>query len=158
MIETPAAARAAPALAEHSEFLSIGTNDLTAATLGADRFAANAAHAHDPRVLASIARSVAAAHGAGLAIEVCGEAASDPVMVPLLVGLGVDELSVGAARVGEVRSWVRELSAGRVAALARAALAMGSAAEVEAAVRSAQGGDSGDERVERSGRVHALGA
>jgi phosphoenolpyruvate-protein kinase (PTS system EI component) len=136
MIETPRAAQNASLIAEHSSFLSIGTNDLTAATLGADRFAANSARAYDPRVLRSIARSVAAAHDAGIALEVCGEAASDAVMLPLLVGLGVDEVSVGAARVGEVRSWIRELNAGQAGAVARSALTLDSADEVARAVGS----------------------
>jgi phosphoenolpyruvate-protein kinase (PTS system EI component) len=172
MIETPGAAGQATAIAGRSEFLSIGTNDLTAATLGADRFAANDAHAHAPRVLRLIDASVTAAHQAGIAIEVCGEAASDPVMAPLLVGLGVDELSVGAARVGVVREWVRRLDAAQAGEIARAALTMESAEQVEAAAGplamslrgaevgsvSVQTGNGRGERVERSGRVHALGA
>jgi phosphoenolpyruvate-protein kinase (PTS system EI component) len=164
MIETPAAARAARALAIRADFLSIGTNDLTAATLGADRFAANQARAHDPRVLALIAQSVAAAHEAGICIEVCGEAASDPLTLPLLVGLGVDEVSVGAARVGTVRRWIRGLSQVEVHELAEAALAMSEAVEVETAVRplarrleSAEGGHAADQGLERNGRVLALG-
>jgi multiphosphoryl transfer protein len=136
MIETPRAAHEASLIAEHSAFLSIGTNDLTAATLGADRFAANHARAYHPRVLRSIARSVAAAHDAGIALEVCGEAASDPVMLPLLVGLGVDEVSVGAARVGEVRGWIRGLSAEQAETVARLALTLDSPDEVARAVRS----------------------
>jgi phosphoenolpyruvate-protein kinase (PTS system EI component) len=135
MIETPEAARAADAIARSSDFLSIGTNDLTASTLGADRFAANTACAHHPFVLRSIARSVAAAHDAGIPIEVCGEAASDPIMLPLLIGLGIDELSVGAARVGAVRQWIRELNAAEVAGVARSALTMDTAEEVAWAVR-----------------------
>jgi phosphoenolpyruvate-protein kinase (PTS system EI component) len=138
MIETPRAARNAALIAEHSSFLSIGTNDLTAATLGADRFAANSARAYDPRVLRSIAHTVAAAHEAGIALEVCGEAASETVMLPLLVGLGVDEVSVGAARVGEVRGWIRGLSAERAEALARAALTLDSPDEVARTVGSMQ--------------------
>ena len=136
MIETPRAAQNAWLIGQHSAFLSIGTNDLTAATLGADRFAANRARAYDPRVLRSIARSVAAAHDAGIAVEVCGEAASDTVMLPLLVGLGVDEVSVGAARVGEVRGWIRELNAEDAEAVARSALTLDSADDVARAVRS----------------------
>jgi phosphoenolpyruvate-protein kinase (PTS system EI component) len=135
MIETPTAAQNAAAIAEHSDYLSIGTNDLTAATLGVDRFAANAARPHHPWVLRSIARSVAAAHDAGIRIEVCGEAASDPIMLPLLVGLGIDEVSVGAARVGQVRNWIRQLSATETAGLARSALTMDAAEEVESAAR-----------------------
>ncbi len=122
MIETPAAAGIADSLAQRAGFLSIGTNDLTAATLGADRFAGGAGVAHHPRVLVAIARSVRAARRAGIPIEVCGEAASDPVAMPLLVGLGVDELSVGASRVGTVRAWVRELRLEEVQELAMRAL------------------------------------
>jgi phosphoenolpyruvate-protein kinase (PTS system EI component) len=110
MIETPAAVADAPAIAARAAFLSIGTNDLTASTLGVDRFAAGTARADDPRVLAAIARTVDAAHEAALTVEVCGEAAADPLMVPLLLGLGVDELSTGAARVGELRAQIRSLS------------------------------------------------
>jgi phosphoenolpyruvate-protein kinase (PTS system EI component) len=135
MIETPEAVRNAPAIAERSDFLSIGTNDLTASTLGLNRFAANTARAHHPLVVQSIAASVVAAHEAGIPIEVCGEAASDPLMLPLLVGLGIDEISVGAARVGTVREWIRQLDAEEAAGLARSALTMDAAEEVEWAVR-----------------------
>ena len=134
MIETPAAASNASAIAAESDLLSIGTNDLTATTLGADRFAVNRAAAHDPRVLALVDSSVEAAHAAGIPIEVCGEAASDSIMLPLLVGLGIDELSVGAAQVGAVRARVRALDAAEAGRLARSTLAMGSAEDVEAAV------------------------
>jgi phosphoenolpyruvate-protein kinase (PTS system EI component) len=136
MIETPSAAQNAALIARQSGFLSIGTNDLTAATLGADRFAANSARAYDPRVLRSVARVVSAADEAGIALEVCGEAASDPVMLPLLVGLGVDEVSVGAARVGEVRAWIRRLNAEQAEAVARSALTLGSPDDVARAVGS----------------------
>jgi phosphoenolpyruvate-protein kinase (PTS system EI component) len=135
MVETPLAAANARAIAEESDFLSIGTNDLTSSTLGADRFAANEARAHDPRVLRLIARSVQAAHEAGIPIEVCGEAASDPLMLPLLVGLGVDEVSVGAAQVGAVRRWIRRMAARDADRLARSTLVMDSAEEVERAAR-----------------------
>jgi phosphoenolpyruvate-protein kinase (PTS system EI component) len=135
MIETPLAVQNAGTIAERSHFLSIGTNDLTATTLQADRFARNTARAHHPRVLRAVAASVEAAHEAGIRIEVCGEAASDPIMLPLLVGLRIDELSVGAARVGEVRDWIRQLRTAEAAGLARSALTMDAADEVERAVR-----------------------
>jgi phosphoenolpyruvate-protein kinase (PTS system EI component) len=123
MVELPEAAERAAELAAEVDFLSIGTNDLTAATLGVDRFSAGDAPAHHPRVLAHVARTIRAARAAGVPVEVCGEAASDPVALPLLVGLGADELSVGAARVGAVRSWVRELSFEEAARQAERALA-----------------------------------
>lgn len=165
MVETPRAAGAARALAAASDFLSIGTNDLTAATLGIDRFSGGAARSYDPRVLAHIAASVDAAHEAGRKIEVCGEAASDPMLLPLLVGLGVDELSVGAARVGLVRRWVRRLSYDGVQRLGAQALAMRSAEQVEALVgslagelRSAEVDDAVGKRLHGSGRLLAFGA
>jgi phosphoenolpyruvate-protein kinase (PTS system EI component) len=122
MIETPAAVAGARAIAERSAFVSIGTNDLTASTLGVDRFAVSTARADDPRVLRAIACTVDAAHDAGRTVEVCGEAAGDPGMLPLLLGLGVDELSTGAARVGEVRARIRSLSLDRCRRAAGAAL------------------------------------
>jgi phosphoenolpyruvate-protein kinase (PTS system EI component) len=134
MVETPRAAGVAHQLAVRADFLSVGTNDLTAATLGEDRFAEGRAPAHHPRVLGHIARVVAAARAAGIPVEVCGEAASDPRCAPLLVGLGVDELSVGAARVGAVRGWVRSLDASECAALAAAAVAADGPEDVEALV------------------------
>jgi len=60
-------------------------------------------------VLRLVAATARAAHAARILVDVCGEAASDPKVMPILVGLGVDELSVAAARVGQVRQWVREL-------------------------------------------------
>jgi phosphoenolpyruvate-protein kinase (PTS system EI component) len=122
MIETPAAVAGATAIATQAAFLSIGTNDLTASTLGVDRFTAATARADDPRVLAAIAQTVDAAHATGRTVEVCGEAAGDPLMLPLLLGLGVDELSTGAARVGELRAQIRSLSLDDCRRTARAAL------------------------------------
>jgi len=109
MIETREAAMSAAAIADVSDFFSIGTNDLTQAALGLDRERSRTAPATDPRVLRLIDVTVRAAHAAELTVDVCGEAGSDPTVLPVLVGLGVDELSVAAARVGEVRQWVREL-------------------------------------------------
>jgi len=105
MLETTGAIDAAGAIAAEADFLSIGTNDLTADVLGTDRFAPGGAVPHDPRVLRAIARAGEAAAAHGRVLEVCGEAASDPRMIPLLIGAGVTELSVGAARVGQ--TWER---------------------------------------------------
>ena len=109
MIETPDAAQGASEIAKVSDFLSLGTNDLTQLVLGMDREHSKSAPVTDPRVLRLIDSTVRAAHAAGILVDVCGEAASDPVAMPILVGLGVDELSVAAARVGEVRHWIRGL-------------------------------------------------
>jgi phosphoenolpyruvate-protein kinase (PTS system EI component) len=110
MIETPAAVEHAAEIAARSAFLSIGTNDLTAAVLGVDRFGAGQVRTEDPRVLDAIAHTVQAGHAAGIPVEVCGEAAADPALVPTLIGLGVDELSAGAARVGDLRAQIRAIS------------------------------------------------
>jgi phosphoenolpyruvate-protein kinase (PTS system EI component) len=135
MIELPEAAEAAHEIAAECDFLSVGTNDLTHATLGTDRFAHGEAPAHDPRVLRHIAAAARAAKEAGIPLEVCGEAASDPLTVPLLVGLGADELSVGAARVGTVRAWIRGLNYEEAAELALEALTAGDAAAVDRIAR-----------------------
>jgi phosphoenolpyruvate-protein kinase (PTS system EI component) len=159
MVETAAAVAHAPQIAGAADFLSIGTNDLTASILGLDRFATSKASAHDPRVLRAIAATVDAARSAGKPVEVCGEAASDPLMVPLLIGLGVRQLSVGAARVGSVRGWVRGLDLAGAERAAQTALSLGSADEVQEALAgsSAPAGDGGAERVERRGGVAAFG-
>ena len=109
MIETPEAANAADEIAAECQFLSIGTNDLTQLILGLDRERSNTAPVLDPRVLRLIARTTRAGRAVGIPVDVCGEAASDSSVMPVLVGLGVDELSVAAARVGQVREWVRGL-------------------------------------------------
>ena len=131
MVEVPAAATLADRLAAAADFLSVGTNDLASLELGRGRDVPGLAPAHHPAVLRRVAQVVAAAHEAGLPVEVCGEAASDPRALPLLVGLGVDELSVGVARVGEVRARVRRLSFESARAVAGRALDAESASEVE---------------------------
>ncbi|MEA2169707.1 MAG: multiphosphoryl transfer protein [Solirubrobacteraceae bacterium] len=163
MIETTEALDDLDALAAGADYLSIGTNDLSAAVLGVDRFG-GAPEAHDPRILAAIRRTVAAAQRAGIPLEVCGEAASDPRVLPLLVGLGVDEVSVGASRVGTVRAWIRALGYQECVALAEQAGALGDAATVAELVaplaerlRSVERGDEPGERVERGGGVLAAG-
>lgn len=113
MIETPQAAAHAPEIAARSDFLSIGTNDLTQMVLGLDREKSRSAPVLDARVLSLIAATTRAGRNAGIPIDVCGEAASDPNVMPVLVGLGVGELSVAAARVGQVREWVRRLDFAR---------------------------------------------
>ena len=135
MIEVPSAALIADALARECDFFSIGTNDLTQYTLAVDR--GNEAIAHlfrpmHPAVLALIDASVRAANRAGIPVSVCGEMASNPLAVPLLVGLGIGELSGTPRGVPVVKEIVRALDSGDVAADARRALAVGTVAEVEA--------------------------
>jgi phosphoenolpyruvate-protein kinase (PTS system EI component) len=162
MIETRAAVERLDAIAATADFLSIGTNDLTHSLLSTDRFAPVESAAHHPRVLAAVGEVVRAAHAQGRVVEVCGEAASHPTAMPLLLGLGVDELSVGAARVGQVRRWVRTLDHAHVRALAAAALSLDSATAVAELVRPTsellgQAGDAAAESVERSLGVVSVG-
>ena len=139
MIEVPSAALLAPVLAKEVDFFSVGTNDLTQYTLAIDRghptLSAQADGLH-PAVLQLIDITVRAAHAHGKWVGVCGELAADPLAVPVLVGLGVDELSVGARSIGEVKARVRELSLPQAQELARQALAVGSAQEVRTLVET----------------------
>jgi len=109
MIETPAGARRSTELALHADFFSIGTNDLVATTLGLDRDQPEASplSAAEPAVVELMRRTVESAHAAGITVEVCGEAAGEPELTSLLVGLGVDELSVSPARLDAIRDAVR---------------------------------------------------
>jgi phosphoenolpyruvate-protein phosphotransferase len=139
MIEVPSAALIADALASECDFFSIGTNDLTQYTLAVDRGNERVAHLYDPlhpSVLALIDRSVRAANRAGIPVSICGESASDPLAVPLLVGLGISELSGAPSAVPVVKEIVRALDSGDVAADARAALVAASAEEVHAIAAS----------------------
>ena len=133
MIEVPAAAIAADILAAECDFFSIGTNDLTQYTLAVDRGNERVAHLYDglhPAVIALIDNSVKAAHRAGIPISICGELASDPQAVPILIGLGIEEFSVVPAAVPLVKEIVRALNSREVARDAREALVMASAREV----------------------------
>jgi phosphoenolpyruvate-protein phosphotransferase len=135
MVEVPGAVAMADRIAAEVGLFSIGTNDLTSLQLGLDRTRPGGAPAHHPAVLRLIADTVAAAGRARIPVEVCGEASSDPLMMPLLVGLGVDELSVGAAMVARVRAWVRALDQGEASRIALRALEAESAAEVRSLAR-----------------------
>ena len=143
MIEVPAAALVADGLAEVADFFSIGTNDLVQYTMAADRTnaaVADLATALQPAVLRLIDGVVRAAVARGRHVAVCGEAAADPVVIPLLVGLGVDGLSVAPGSVGAVRARLAALDSTVCRALATAALAARSVVEVEALVADAIAG------------------
>lgn len=139
MIEVPSAALLAPVLAKEVDFFSVGTNDLTQYTLAIDRghptLSAQADGLH-PAVLQLIDITVRAAHANGKWVGICGELAADPLAVPVLVGLGVDELSVSARSIGEVKACVRELNLSAAKQLAQTALTVGSATEVRALVEA----------------------
>ncbi|UCZ87510.1 phosphoenolpyruvate--protein phosphotransferase [Pseudomonas sp. L5B5] len=139
MIEVPSAALLAPVLAKEVDFFSVGTNDLTQYTLAIDRghptLSAQADGLH-PAVLQLIDITVRAAHAHGKWVGVCGELAADPLAVPVLVGLGVDELSVSGRSIAEVKARVRELGLAQARTLAQQALAVGSANDVRALVEA----------------------
>jgi phosphoenolpyruvate-protein phosphotransferase len=109
MIETRQAAQRASEIAKEVDFLSLGTNDLTQLVLGLDRERSRSAPVTDVKVLRLIDATMRAGRAAGIPVDVCGEAASDPIAMPIMVGLGADELSVAAARVGDVRQRIRGL-------------------------------------------------
>ena len=133
MIEVPAAALIVASLAREADFFSLGTNDLVQYTLACDRgnprVAALCRFQH-PAVLRLVDMTVRAAHGAQRPVGVCGEAAGDMLAVPLLVGLGVDDLSVEPARLPAVRAQLLALNYRRLHELATKACALAGADEV----------------------------
>jgi phosphoenolpyruvate-protein kinase (PTS system EI component) len=120
MVELAATARSAPAFAGSVSFFSIGTNDLTADVLGRDRTALGPADAAERRVLAAIGDVVRAAGQAGIGLSVCGDAAADPAVLPLLLDLGVRTVSVGAAKVTAVARWIGQYTGSPAAGTASA--------------------------------------
>jgi phosphocarrier protein FPr len=139
MIEVPAAALLADIFAKEVDFFSIGTNDLTQYTLAMDRghpqLSAQADGLH-PAVLRLIDKTVQAAHAAGKWTGICGELGADPQAVPILVGLGVDELSVSVPAIPAVKAQIRSLSFSTAQRLAAEALGCASALEVRRTVDS----------------------
>jgi len=143
MIEVPSAALLADRLAAHVDFFSIGTNDLTQYTLAVDRqhpeLAAMADSLH-PAVLRLVERTVAGARRHGRWVGVCGGLAGEPLGAALLVGLGVDELSMSVGDLGPIKALLRRHRLSELQALAQRALDLDSADEVRAlgaALRSA---------------------
>lgn len=134
MVEVPAAALLAEHFARELAFFSIGTNDLTQYTLAVDRANRELARTYrpfHPAVLRLIERVVRAGRRAGISVSLCGELAADPLAVPVLVGLGLDELSMHPPALPVVRSLVRAISLADARRIARKALSLGSAKEVE---------------------------
>ncbi|MGB4948249.1 MAG: phosphoenolpyruvate--protein phosphotransferase, partial [Candidatus Competibacter denitrificans] len=136
MVEIPAAAIMAAQFAREVDFFSIGTNDLTQYTLAMDRGHPKLAPKVDglnPSILRLIAWTVKAAHDEGKWVGVCGGIASDPQAVPLLIGLGVDELSVSLPTIPSIKAQIRTLWLHECQELAQRALALETAAEVRMA-------------------------
>jgi phosphotransferase system enzyme I (PtsI) len=133
MIEIPSAALIADTLAQRAKFFSIGSNDLIQYTLAADRTNEKVSHLYEPThpaILRLIKNTVDAAHRHGIWTGVCGEIAGDVFLTPLLLGLGVDELSTAPSVVPQVKYIVRRLKMSEAQALAEFALQCDSPPEI----------------------------
>jgi len=139
MIEIPSAALTADAIAPHVKFFSLGTNDLIQYTIAVDRVNERVAYLYQPThpaVLKLIRETVDAGHRNGIWVGLCGEMAGDPVMSPLLLGMGIDELSVAPSSVPLVKDMIRSVTYEQARRLAGEALACRSSADVAALCRS----------------------
>ncbi len=133
MIEIPSAAMTADIIARQCDFFSIGTNDLIQYMIAIDRVNNRIAHLYEPThpaVVRMLKRIVDEGHRAKIPVAVCGEMAGDPVFVPLLLGLGVDELSMTPPLIPAVKYLVRSMTMQDAKALAEKALEMDSAKEI----------------------------
>lgn len=133
MIEIPSAALTADQLAKQCNFFSIGTNDLIQYLIAIDRINDRVAHLYEPThpaVLRTLVRVIEEAHRASISVSVCGEMAGDPVYVPLLLGLGVDELSMTPALIPTAKYVIRSMTMDDARKMAQEALSMDSAKEI----------------------------
>jgi len=133
MVETPSAALIANTLARYAKFFSLGTNDLIQYSLAMDRTNEKIAHLYEPThpaIVRLIKMTVDAAHQNGNWVGVCGEMAGDPVLVPLLLGLGVDELSAAPSMIPQIKYLIRRLKITEARELAAFALQSESGSEI----------------------------
>ena len=140
MMETPAASLIADLLAEEADFFSIGTNDLTQYTMAVDRGNAKVAYlysTYNPAVLRSIKNIIEAGNKAGIMVGMCGEAASDPLLIPLLISFGLNEYSVSAVSVLKTRATISKWTKADADELAKKALACSTEAEVLEVLKNA---------------------
>lgn len=139
MIEIPSAALTAHLLAPHVDFFSLGTNDLVQYTLAVDRVNERIAYLYQPThpaIIRLIKNTVDVGHQHGIWTGVCGEMAGNPLMVPLLIGLGVDEFSVSTSLVPMIKEVVRKLRYSQAEELATTVLALESAYEITETCRN----------------------
>ena len=140
MTETAASAAIADLLAKEADFFSIGTNDLTGYTMAVDRGNAKVAYlysAFQPAVLRSIRQIIVAAKEAGIPVGMCGEAAADPLMIPLLMSFGLDEYSVNPVLVLTARCIISKWTKAEADALAEKVMAMDNVEDIVAALKEA---------------------
>jgi phosphotransferase system enzyme I (PtsI) len=133
MIEVPSAALTANLIAPHVKFFSLGTNDLVQYTLAVDRVNERIAYLYEPThpaIIKLIKNTIDVGRAHGIWTGICGEVAGNPIMVPLLIGLGIDELSVTPSQTGLVKSVIRRLRFSQAERLAGEVLRSESGAEV----------------------------
>ena len=133
MIEVPSAAITANLIAPHVDFFSLGTNDLVQYTLAVDRVNERVAYLYEPThpaIVRLIKSTIDVGHEHGIWTGICGEVAANPLMSPLLMGLGIDEFSMSPSAIPMVKQAIRNLRFAEAEELARAALASESATEV----------------------------
>lgn len=138
MIETAAASLMADVFAKEADFFSIGTNDLTQYTMSVDRGNKKISYLYstfNPAVLRSIRHIIACGREEGIMVGMCGEAASDPMMIPLLLAFGLNEFSMSASAILKARKLVTEYSTAQLQAVADKAMSFATAAEVEQYMR-----------------------
>ena len=138
MVETAAASLMADVFAKEAAFFSIGTNDLTQYTMSVDRGNDKVSYLYstfNPAVLRSIKRIITCGREAGIMVGMCGEAASDPLMIPLLLAFGLNEFSMSASAILYARKLITSYSIGELQAVADKAMSFATAAEVEAYMR-----------------------
>jgi phosphotransferase system enzyme I (PtsI) len=134
MVEVPSAVTIADLLAKEADFFSVGTNDLIQYSLAIDRSNEHLAAMYQPlhpAVLRSLRQVVQAAHQAGIPACICGEMAGDPFFLPILLGLGFDELSMNASSIPRVKHMLRRCSRERAAEIAAACFSFATAAQIE---------------------------
>ena len=140
MVETPAAALIADLLAEEADFFSIGTNDLTGYTMCADRGNDKVRYlysTYNPAVLRSVRRVIEAGNEAGIMVGMCGEAASDPMLIPLWIAFGLGEYSVSATSVLAARKTISLWTKDDACALADKVMELKTASEIYEALQEA---------------------
>ena len=138
MVETAAASLMADVFAKEAAFFSIGTNDLTQYTMSVDRGNKKVSYLYstfNPAVLRSIKHIIACGREAGIMVGMCGEAASDPMMIPLLLAFGLNEFSMSASAILKARKMVTQYSVEELQAVADKAMSFATAAETEQYMR-----------------------
>lgn len=138
MIETPAACLIADLLAKEADFFSIGTNDLTQYTMAVDRGNAKVSYLYSvyhPAVLRAIRHIIQTGKEAGIPVGMCGEAAADPLLIPLLISFGLDEYSVSATSILATRGTIAKWTGAEADKLAEEALLLSTEKEVEELLR-----------------------